>query len=193
MAKTVEEYISSQTAFKEELQKLREIILKTSLIETVKWGIPAYTVNGKNVVGIGAFKTYFGLWFFNGSFLKDEKNVLINAQEGKTRGMRQWRFDDAGQIDESLIFQYLEEAIQNQKAGRETKPEKKTLVIPDELKEALSADSTLAEAFDALTPGKRKEYAEYISEAKRLETKLSRLDKIKPMILSGKGLNDKYK
>lgn len=119
--------------------------------------------------------------------------MLINAQEGKTRGMRQWRFDDVGQIDESLILQYLEEAIQNQKAGREIKPEKKALVIPDELKEALSADSTLTEAYDALTPGKRKEYAEYISEAKRLATKLSRLDKIKPMILSGKGLNDKYK
>jgi uncharacterized protein YdeI (YjbR/CyaY-like superfamily) len=39
----------------------------------LKWGIPTYTVNGKNLVGIGAFKTYVGLWFFNGSFLKDEE------------------------------------------------------------------------------------------------------------------------
>ena len=193
MSKTVEEYLNKNPEYTKELIKLREIIHKTELVETVKWGIPTYTINGKNVVGIGAFKSYAGLWFFQGSFLKDPNNLLINAQEGKTKGLRQMRFENAEQIDEKIVYEYLQEAIENQKQRKEIKPEKKKLVIPDELKEALSKDSQLAEAFDELTPGKQKEYAEYIAEAKQAKTKLTRLEKITPMIKSGVGLNDRYK
>lgn len=193
MSKTVEEYLTKHPEYEKELSLLRKIILKTELVETVKWGIPTYTINNKNVVGIGAFKSYVGLWFFNGSFLKDTSNLLINAQEDKTKGMRQMRFSNVEEIDQKVIHAYLIEAIENQKQGKEIKPEKKPLLIPDELKEALSADSQLSEAFDGLTPGKRKEYAEYISDAKQAKTKLTRLEKITPMIRSGVGLNDRYK
>ena len=159
----------------------------------MKWGIPTYCLQNKNIAGIGAFKNYAGLWFFNGSFLKDEAKVLINAQEGKTKGMRQWRFRSIEEIDEKLVLQYIAEAIQNQKDGKEIKPEKKPLIIPVELKEALASDSQLVEAFDSMTLSCRREYAEHISEAKRPETKQKRLEKIKPMILKNVGLNDKYK
>ncbi len=193
MSKTVEEYLTKHPEYEKELSLLRKIILKTELVETVKWGIPTYTINNKNVVGIGAFKSYVGLWFFNGSFLKDTSNLLINAQEDKTKGMRQMRFSNVEEIDQKVIHAYLLEAIENQKQGKEIKPQKKPLLIPDELKEALSTDSQLSEAFDGLTPGKRKEYAEYISDAKQAKTKLTRLEKITPMIRSGVGLNDRYK
>lgn len=193
MSKTVEEYLSKHPEYHKELTLLRKILNNTELEETVKWGIPSYTIKGKNVVGIGAFKSYVGLWFYNGSFLKDAQKVLINAQEGKTKGMRQLRFEKFADIDEKLITQYVLEAIENQKQGKEIKPAKKPAVIPDELKEALSKDSHLSEAFDELTPGKQKEYGEYIAEAKRAETKMKRLEKIIPMILQGVGLNDKYK
>ena len=193
MSKTVEEYFSKHPEYEKELYLLREIIRQTELVETVKWGIPTYTINKKNVVGIGAFKSYVGLWFFNGSFLKDAKKLLINAQEDKTKGLRQMRFSKVEEIDQKIIHTYLLEAIENQKQGKEIKPEKKPLIIPDELKEALSSDSQLSEAFDSLTPGKRKEYAEYISDAKQVKTKHSRLQKITPMIKSGVGLNDRYK
>ncbi len=193
MSKTVEEYLQKHEEYHVELHKLREIILSTELTETVKWGIPTYTINNKNVVGIGAFKSYCGLWFFNGSFLKDEYRLLINAQDGKTRSQRQMRFDSIDQIDEKIIREYLLEAIQNQKDGKEIKPEKKPLIIPDEMKEVLSSDAELSEAFESLTPGCKKEYAEYISDAKKTVTRLRRLDKIIPMIKVKQGLNDKYK
>ncbi|MFT6866126.1 MAG: hypothetical protein ACJA08_000955 [Cyclobacteriaceae bacterium] len=73
MAKSIEEYLESHGEYRTLLHKLRSILNSTELTETLKWGIPTYTVNGKNLVGIGAFKTYVGLWFFNGSFLKDEE------------------------------------------------------------------------------------------------------------------------
>ncbi len=193
MAKTPEEYFKSVPEHLDILKKLRSILLSTELEEKMKWGIPTYCLKNKNVAGIGAFKSYAGLWFFNGAFLKDGKNKLINAQEGKTKGMRQWRFESLNEVDEKLVKAYIEEAIQNQKDGKEIKPEKKPLVIPDELKEALASNSQLSEAFGALSLSCKREYAEHIAEAKREETKQKRLNKIIPMILDKMGLNDKYK
>lgn len=193
MAKTIEEYLEWHSEYKPLLEKLRSILLSTELTETLKWGIPTYTINKKNVVGIGAFKTYAGLWFFNGVFLKDEYNVLINAQEEKTKGMRQWRFESIKDVDEKLVNTYLQEAIQNQKDGKEIKPEKKPLAIPDELKEAFASDSQLYEAFEELSLSNKRDFVEHIESAKRAGTKQSRLEKIIPMIKAGIGLNDKYK
>ena len=193
MAKTPEEYFADNPDYLDILEKLRSILLNTELEEKMKWGIPTYCLKDKNVAGIGAFKSYAGIWFFNGVFLKDPENVLINAQEGKTKGMRQWRFEAIGELDEALILTYIKEAIENQKAGKEVKPEKKPLVIPEELKEALASDSQLSEIFDGLSLSVKREFAEHIEEAKREETKQKRLEKIIPMILDGVGLNDKYK
>ena len=60
-----------------EIEQLHAIIRKTSLVETTKWGGSVYTYQNKNVVGIGGFKSYFGIWFYNGVFLKDEKNYSL--------------------------------------------------------------------------------------------------------------------
>jgi uncharacterized protein YdeI (YjbR/CyaY-like superfamily) len=57
----------------EELNLLKEIIAQTELVETTKWGGPVYVLNSKNVIGVGGFKSYFGIWFYNGVFLKDKK------------------------------------------------------------------------------------------------------------------------
>ncbi|MCZ6643031.1 MAG: DUF1801 domain-containing protein [Gammaproteobacteria bacterium] len=57
----------------------RKILPNTGLEETTKWGGPCYTFDGKNVVGLGSFKSYFGLWFFHGVLLKDDRRVLINV------------------------------------------------------------------------------------------------------------------
>ena len=73
----------------EEIELLHNIIKKTSLIETTKWGGPVYTHKNKNVVGVGGFKSYFGIWFYNGVFLTDEKKLLINANEENTKSLRQ--------------------------------------------------------------------------------------------------------
>ncbi|WP_462250064.1 YdeI/OmpD-associated family protein [Ekhidna sp.] len=193
MAKSPEEYLSWYPEYNDLLRKLRSVLNKTELIEKMKWGIPTYCLKNKNVIGIGAFKTYAGIWFFNGVFLKDEHQVLINAQEGKTKGMRQWRFESTEEVDEKLLLAYINEAIQNQKEGKEIKSEKKPLLIPDELKEALASDSKLSETFDGLSLSCKREYAEYIMEAKRAVTKTKRLEKIIPMILEKVGLNDKYR
>ncbi len=192
---SVEEYIEEHAHFSEALILLRDIINSTELIETVKWSAPVYTINNKNVLGLCAFKNHFGIWFFNGVFLKDEYKLLVNAQENKTKALRQMRFEHVNDIDKHIVLNYIKEAIENQKLGKEIKPQhtKKEILIPKELSELLSSNPSLKTSFNSITPYKQREYCDYISSAKREATKQTRLEKITPMILQGIGLNDKYK
>ncbi len=191
---TVEEYIEVHHHFADELEILRNIILKTDLEETIKWNAPLYAWEGKNVIGLGAFKHHFGIWFFNGVFLKDDCNLLEQAQE-TTKALRQMRFESSNEINKDAVLSYVKEAINNQKEGKEILPDKKgkTAIIPKELLGYLQTDQAMKLAFNALTPGKQREYCDYIESAKRETTKVTRLEKIKPMILKGVGLHDKYK
>lgn len=192
--KTVEDYISNADRWRDELKRLREILLSSDLVEEIKWGSPCYTYRGKNVVGLAGFKSYFGLWFHQGALLADEKNVLINAQEGTTKALRQWRMKNAADIKPGIIKSYVKEAIQLVKDGRSITPERKSsLVIPPELKTALQNNARAKKAFAGLRPGLQREYAEYVAAAKQDATKKRRIEKILPMITSGGGLNDKYR
>jgi uncharacterized protein YdeI (YjbR/CyaY-like superfamily) len=191
---SVDKFIEKQSMWEVALTKFRKILLSTELEENIKWGAPVYSLKGKNVVGMGVFKSYVGLWFFQGAFLKDPKNVLINAQDGKTKAQRQLRFTSEDDIDYGVVKAYILEAIQNQKAGKEFKPDlKKLIIIPLEMQSALDNDADLKNAFDTFTPGKKREFAEYISDARQEATRLKRLEKIIPMIKDGLGLNDKYR
>jgi len=190
----LESFYESEHPYKGGIALLREIALKTEAVEDFKWSIPVYTLDGKNVFGIGKFKSYFGVWFFNGVFLKDPKKVLENAQDGKTKGMRHWKFHDLEEVNEKAVLAYMNEALENQKKGLEIKAEKtKEIEIPELLQSKLDSDSVLKSSFENFTPYKQKEFCEYIAEAKQEKTKLRRLEKILPMIKDGVGLNDGYR
>ncbi len=185
----------SSAKWPEELDALKSILAKTPLFETTKWGGPTYTHKGKNVVGLGAFKNYVGLWFFNGLALKDEAKVLMNAQEGVTKSLRQWRFTSKDEIlnFEKEILNYIEEAMNLVDLGIAVKPQRKPEIKSALIEDLCKSDADFTNAISKLTPGKKREYLEYVESAKREETKIARLEKIRPMILSGAGLNDKYK
>ena len=106
------------------------------------------------------------------------------------------RFDTTQRIDKNVVLAYVTEAIENQKAGKELKPQrtKKTAInIPKELNDLFKENKALYDAFQTLTPGKQKDYCEHIGSAKQEATRLRRLEKAIPSILAGKGLWDKYK
>lgn len=180
--------------WKEELEIIASVFERVPLDKTIKWCAPVFCFKGNNVASYSGFKNFFTIWFHNGVFLKDPYKVLINAQEGKTKSLRQWRFTAKEQIDESKILAYLHEAIDIEKQGLKIKPEKFAPIEQHSLlKEALNSDAHLKACFEKFTPGKQKEFAAYIHEAKQDITRLNRIEKIKPMILNGIGLNDKYK
>ncbi len=190
----VDAYIAKQTKWKEKLQQLRVLFKNTELTEEVKWGKPTYTLNGKMVAAMSDFKNHMALWFHQGVFLMDKQEKLINAQEGVTKALRQWRFEEEDEIDSTLVLEYINEAIANSKAGKELKKAvKKEVSLPEIFQKALSEDKNLQKSFYALTPGRQREYAEYIDEAKREVTQQTRLEKSRELIKMGVGLNDKYR
>lgn len=193
-AQKVTAYIEKHQKWSENLTKLRTIFNETELQEEVKWGSPTYTFDGKLVAGIAAFKNHYSIWFHQGVFLKDTAKKLLNDEKSTAKAMRQWRFTEKDPIEAALIKDYILEALENSKAGKAIKPQRKQgVAIPPLLKEAFLKDPKFAAAFKKLTPGKQREYADHIGGAKREETNQKRLEKCIPMILEGKGLYDKYK
>ncbi len=192
--KSVPDWKRYHAQWEDAIEKVQQVLHELPLDREFKWGSDVYTYQGKNVVSYGGFKNHFAIWFYNGVFLEDRDNVLITASEGKTKALRQWRFQSADEIDPVKIKSYLQEAIQTVIDGKEIKPEKSVRKQPSGLlKETLSNDTSLQKAFEKLSPGKQKEYIEYINSAKQEKTKIARIEKIKPLIKEGKGLHDKYK
>ena len=192
--KAVDDYVASRQLWQDEIKRLREILLSTDLTEEVKWGGPCYTYDGKNVVGLAGFKSYFGLWFHQGALLNDKNKVLINAQEGTTKALRQWRMHSAKDIKPATIKAYVSEAISLVKFGKKIGPQKKKpLVVPPELKQALAKNAKARKGFYALRLGLQRDYTDHVASAKREETKQKRIEKILPMLVVGKGLHDKYR
>lgn len=192
--KSVQAYFDQLEQWNVEAQKLREIVLSVGVEETLKWSMPVYVANGKNIVGISAMKSYFGLWFYQGALLDDSDGVLLNAQEGKTKAMRQWRFESKRQLKSRLIKKYVLQAVGLAEQGREIKPNRNRPVsIPPELARALASNKLAGIKFENMSKACRREYADYISEAKREQTKIRRIEKIMPMILDSVGLNDQYR
>lgn len=186
-------YYAREGPYREAIGTLRTLALQTEAQETFKWSGPVYTVNGKNVFGIRAFKHHFSLWFFNGVILKDPHGVLETAQQ-ETRAMRHWKFTSAGQIDASRVLPYMQEAIEALKKGLEHKSgPPKPIQIPPELQKVLNEDRTLRTAFMQLPPYKQREFCEYIASAKRQSTKQARLEKSIPLMLKNRSLNDRFR
>jgi uncharacterized protein YdeI (YjbR/CyaY-like superfamily) len=192
--KSADDFFQYNTLWTQELFTLREILLESGLEETSKWGIPVYTYKSKNVVGLAAFKAYFGIWYFQGALLQDSSQLLISANEGNTKAQRQLRMNSKNQINRKIILAYIKESIAHIDAGIEIKSEKnKPLLIPKELSDVFKKNKSLKTQFNKLNLTKQREYAEYIEQAKQEKTKLTRLEKIIPMIIEGTGLNDKYR
>jgi len=191
--KTVEDYLESVPQWQPEVTRLVELLRTCDLEEQVKWGMPCYTANGHNVVAVASFKPYFGLWFYDGAMLDDKDGVLVNAQEGKTKALRQWRMTKAGDIKPAAIRRYVKaaETARREKASPAAKPV--SVRLPDELATVLARDKALAKKFAALTKGRQRDFAEHIANAKRDDTKRKRLEKILPMIKAGEGLHDRYR
>lgn len=115
----------NEGSWKDEIEFMKSLLNSfAELSPTVKWGADVYTFNGANVVSFGGFKHFFSVWFYNGVFLEDSLGVLVNASEGKTKSLRQWRFTSVNDMDVAQIRAYVEEAIQIEKKGMKIAPAK---------------------------------------------------------------------
>jgi uncharacterized protein YdeI (YjbR/CyaY-like superfamily) len=178
--------------WKEELLLLRKIVLQSGLTETMKWGMPCYQLDGKNVVMLAPFKDNCTLSFFKGSLLKNHSNILVKAGENSEQS-RVIRFTNNSEIIkiEFEILDLIKEAIENEKKGIKVGPKKITEAdFPIEFLKEIESSSQLKIAFQKLTPGKQRAYLIYFNSAKQSSTRESRIKKHIPQILNGNGLSD---
>jgi uncharacterized protein YdeI (YjbR/CyaY-like superfamily) len=188
----VDEYLSKAKKWQEEFEKLRMIVLDCQLTEELKWGVPCYTFQKGNIVLIHGFKDYCVLLFFKGALLNDANGILIKQTENVQAG-RQIRFTSVREIVEmeTILKNYIYEAIEVEKAGLEVNFKKNTeFIILEEIQNKFNEIPALKTAFEALTPGRQRAYILYFSEPKQSKTRESRVEKCIQQILNGKGLND---
>lgn len=188
----VDEFLSKAKKWQEEYSALRNIVLDCELTEEFKWMHPCYTLEKKNIVLIHGFKDYCALLFHKGALLKDAHGILIQQTEN-VQAARQIRFTSVQEIVgmETIIKEYIREAIEVEKAGLEVPmKEHKEYIIPEELHSKFDEMPTLKTAFEELTPGRQRAYILHFSQPKQSKTRVSRIEKCTQQILDGKGLND---
>lgn len=185
-------FISKAKLWQDELTALRAILLDTSLTENFKWRQPVYAFEGGNVAILWAFKDNCGLGFFKGALLSDPENTLVAPGEN-SRAARKLPFRSVAEITatEPTIRAYVAEAIEFQKKGLKVDKPADDLAPPAELTEALATDPELTAAFAALTPGRRRSWLLHFTQAKKPETRVSRVDKAAHKIRAGKGWNER--
>lgn len=178
--------------WKPEMEKLREIVLKSGLTEEKKWWQPCYSHHGKNICIIGSFKDFCTLSFFKGALLKDSKKILEfpgpNSQSAKMV-----KITSVSQVEnlQNTLLSYIKEAIENEKSGAKIEFKKITEhQIPEELENFFTQNTAFKKAFESLTPGRQRAYILHFSSAKQSETRTSRIEKSMDRIFEGKGLND---
>ena len=177
----------------EELKLMRTLVNECGLTEEVKWGMPCYTFQTKNILNIVAFKEYCSIAFFKGALLKDELKVLQSPGEN-SHHTRQFRFTNTQQIIQQydLIKAYIFEAIEVEKSGKKiTSPKASIEDFPEELIKKFTELPVFEVAFKALTPGRQRGYLLHFSQAKQSQTRITRIEKCIPKILEGKGFNDR--
>ncbi len=175
----------------DELELLRQIVLDTGLTEEIKWGVPVYTHNGKNVVTVSALKESANIGFFKGVLLKDEHQIL--RQQGNLQSDRLIRFTNTEEIKKvkNILREYVIAAIEIETRGKKVVFKKNPEPIPEELIQVLNEDPAFKKAFEALTPGRQRSYIIFISQPKQEKTRLSRVEKCKPKVFEGKGWNER--
>ena len=177
----------------DELQLLRKIVLQCGLDEDCKWGVPCYTYDSKNILLVSAFKDYCCISFFKGSLLVDNKKILVKPGPN-SQAARLFKFNSIQEIRkiQSDIKTYILEAVELERAGRQVDFNKNIEPIPTVLKSRFESDPVLQGAFESLTPGRQRGYLIHFKQPKQSKTRISRIEKCIPLILSGTGLHDKY-
>jgi uncharacterized protein YdeI (YjbR/CyaY-like superfamily) len=172
-----------------ELKTLRKIVLDCGLTEEIKWRVPVYTYNNKNIAILSAFKEYCSLNFFKGALLQDT-NGILHKQGESSQSARIIKFTDKKEISalEQLLKAYIFEAIEVENVGLKVEFKKNLEPVPSELENQFERDTKFKKAFYDLSPGKQRGYIIYFSQPKQSTTRETRIGNCKQKIMNGEGV-----
>ncbi len=190
----VDAYIAKAADFaKPVLNRIRVLVhaVCPHVTETIKWSAPFYEHNGI-LLATPAFKKHCALIFWKGRLIF---SGLPANKNPKTRFRRITAASDLP-ADE-ILTGYIRKAVELNDAGIKTpararpKP-KKEIAVADYFLAALQKNKKALAGFESLSPSCRREYVEWITEAKREETRAKRLKTAIEWIAKGKSRNWKY-
>jgi uncharacterized protein YdeI (YjbR/CyaY-like superfamily) len=189
----VAKYINGMRAWRAEFEALRPTLLRAGLDEEFKWYKPCYTYRGSNVVIFQPFRELCALLFFKGALLQDPDGALKEQGEN-TRSALRLEFRSVADVTaaKKTIAALVQDAIRVEQAGLSVPKRAATDdgPYPDELDMLLDTDSALRDAWERLTPGRRRGWLLHFNAAKQSKTRVARIDRATPRILEGFGMHD---
>jgi uncharacterized protein YdeI (YjbR/CyaY-like superfamily) len=186
-------FLDRATRWQDEMRALRELLLDCGLTEELKWGKPCYTAQGGNIVIMQPFKAHLSLMFFKGALLSDEEG-LLRSQGEATQAAWRMEFTSVDEVSRrsSALRSCIEEATAVEAVGLQV-PERKVedYEVPPEFAKRLPEDGAYREAFEALTPGRKKSYLLHFLGARQASTRERRIDACRAKVLEGKGFHER--
>lgn len=196
----VDEYIKKAQPFAQPILKhIRELVHKVcpDTEEKWKWSFPHFDYKGGPMCSMAAFKQHCAFGFWKAALMKDA--ALLTGEESKGAMGSLGRITSLKDLpSDKKLTAWIKEAMklndEGVKLNREspTKHPRKVIVVPDYMTAALKKNKTAFAAWEAFSPSHRREYAEWITEAKTEETRNKRLAQAIEWISEGKGRNWKY-
>ncbi len=194
----IDDYISKSEEFaKPILRYIRDIVHKAcpEVTETMKWGMPHFDYKGM-MCGIASFKQHCTFGFWKASLMKDKYKVFV---KGENSGMGNFgKVKDIQDLPSAkIIIEYIKEAMKlnddNVAVPKELKENvRKELVIPEYFLKVLKKNEVALKTFKDFSYPHKKEYLEWITEAKKEETREKRIYAAIKWLSEGKGRNWKY-
>jgi uncharacterized protein YdeI (YjbR/CyaY-like superfamily) len=189
----VAEYIEGMGAWRSEFEALRPVLLGVGLSEELKWRKPCYTHDGSNVVIFQPFKDLCALLFFKGVLLEDPDGALKEQGENSRSALR-LEFRSVADVSaaKETIAALAKDAIRVEQAGLSVpkRAPDDDGPYPEELHAQLDDDTALREAWERLTPGRRRGWLLHFNGAKQSQTRTARIERATPKILEGFGMHD---
>ncbi|HRH69736.1 MAG: YdeI/OmpD-associated family protein [Flavobacteriales bacterium] len=191
-------YIADQPEWQRRLLvRMRQLIHSTdeNVEETWRWNGPHFDHDGI-MLGMAGFKTCVSVWFHKGSLIKDTHGVFEKLEKGEDKGNRVYKLHEGDKIDEKAFVDLLKQAIKVNQSGAklsDARPTKKTLTVPPDLEGCLKKDEEAWMHWEKFNYTHKKEYVEWITDAKQDETRKRRIAQALEMIRDGMGKEDKYK
>jgi uncharacterized protein YdeI (YjbR/CyaY-like superfamily) len=174
----IDDYIENSPSFSKDICKLiRELIQTTeyNVIEDWKWNAPIFKINDM-VCGFFGFKNHVSLTFFNGAKMNDQFKLFSDDCSAKNN--RTIKFTHISEVNKTQLLEYFKEAFLLNEMGIKKIDTPNEIKIPESLQIELNKNELAKSNFENMAYTYRKEYAIYISEAKRETTKLKRLEKV---------------
>lgn len=196
--KRIDDYIGKAQDFaKPILRHIREIVHEAcpEAEETIKWGSPHFMYDGKILCAMASFKAHCAFFFRLGSVMKDPKQVMTPIGSGSGMGHFGKITNLSDLPSDKILIQYIKEAMRLTEEGvKKTarKVPRKELEVPDYLIKALRKDKEAFNNFQKFSYSHKRDYVEWITEAKTEPTRERRIATAIQWLREGKGRNWKY-